>query len=376
MLVFSLSCSDESNPAQVASGLSGAEITVMLGGEGELLPSRLVITMTAEEETDLTDTIQVDNRAQIIRRFVNIAPYKKWDISAVTLDDNDSVIHHGENSFRSAPNKVHDIHMELLSNFFRMRAFIAHAHEGMTRALLTVDGQRSFETPVEPTGGIRDTVKVCADYIPLKNAYQVRARVYGMHEGSEIVMYDGEIEVTLPWYDDRLVIFSLNPQRPYYSEVPLSVLLIPGSGNTQAGRIGQPLLYNRTGHYYDVVTFDRNISWEEARSHAASLSYNGLQGHLATITSSGENQFIYEYLAAQSGVSSLHIGAFQAPQTAETAENWQWITGEEWEFTNWSIGEPNDFKDVDERHLMLWCYSGMWNDQAASLRGFVVEYEE
>ncbi|MFW6244415.1 MAG: hypothetical protein ACOC36_00870 [Fibrobacterota bacterium] len=376
MLVVSLSCSEDSNPSKVASGLSGVNVSVKLGtGAEEQLPSRLVISVVAEEEPEVNDTISIDSRNEITHNVINIAPYKEWDITAFTLDENDSVVHYGTNSFRSAPNRTHDVFMELLTKFFRMQALIAHAGEGMTRAELTIDNEHTFESQVEFTGGTNDTVKVTADYIPLKNEYQIRTRIFGMHEGSEVVMYEGETEVTLPWYDDRLVMFSMNSQPPYYSDVPLSVILLPSSGNTQAGRIGQPLLFSENGHYYDVITFEGTISWEEARDRAESLTYNGLQGHLATITSAQENEFIWRYLAAQSGVSSLHIGAFQAPRTDDPAANWQWITEEEWNYTNWSSGEPNDFKEVDEIHLMLWVYSGRWNDQAASLRGFVVEYE-
>jgi len=94
------------------------------------------------------------------------------------------------------------------------------------------------------------------------------------------------------------------------------------------------------------------------------------------VRSAEENDFIWRYLAAQSGVSALFIGGFQHPATSEPAENWNWVTGEEWGYTNWSLGEPNDFNDRDEIYLMMWVYSGKWNDQVSAQRGYVVEYGE
>ncbi len=376
VLVALISCAENTNPTQVASGKSGANVVVNLGsGPVDQLPAKLVVTLTADGQEGYIDTVLIDKN-EVSCKFTTLAPYKEWTVTAFTLDSKDSVVNQGTNTFRTVPNTMHDVYMELLAKYFKLQAYIAHAQQGMTRAELIIDGKYSFQAAVVPTGSGRDTIEVTGDYIPLKNEYLVSAKVYGTgNDGMEALFYQGSTTVTLPWYDDRLVVFALAAQPPLYSAAPLTVLLLPASGNTQAGRIGQPLFNEKTGHYYDVITFENSISWYDAKDRAASHTYKGLKGHLATIASAEENQFIWKYLAAQAGVSSLHIGAFQSPKTAVPSENWQWITGEPWDYTNWSPGEPNDFKEVDEYHLMFWVYSGKWNDQSATLRGYIVEYE-
>src|SRR6478609_8454874 len=53
-----------------------------------------------------------------------------------------------------------------------------------------------------------------------------------------------------------------------------------------------PVLDSTSGHYYQVVVPDGGIDWNDARSAAASLTFLGATGHLATISSTEENQFI------------------------------------------------------------------------------------
>ena len=52
-----------------------------------------------------------------------------------------------------------------------------------------------------------------------------------------------------------------------------------------------PTQYSGNGHYYQVI--DQYMTWDQAKSHAETLSHNGQQGYLATVTSSGENSFVY-----------------------------------------------------------------------------------
>lgn len=118
-----------------------------------------------------------------------------------------------------------------------------------------------------------------------------------------------------------------------------------------------------TGHFYRYVKM-RGISWTEARDSAANLSYNGLQGYLATITSSIENDFIWSKI---DGVG--WIGA----NDAQNEGTWRWVTGPEagthfWQgtyangyrvnnrYSNWNTGEPNNVikewgDDEDYAHI-------------------------
>jgi len=386
MFAFIFCAEDKNNnPVRLADGQSGVDVEVKLG-DGPL-PSKLIMELSASGQETRYDTVDII-RTPVYWRFLNIAPYKEWKINAHTVDMNDSAIHTGSITFTPQPNRMSYVLMELQSRYFSMHALFSRTNGNMTRAEILIDDNNEY-SPSSTIGNRSDTVIVDiidADYVPLKSQYKITGRVYGMYNGSEELLFSGDTIVTLPWYNDQKAVFTLscrvannNQEWPY----SMTVWLQPFSGNTKAGRIGQPVYFNETRHYYDVVTLDRDITWEQAKEMAAALSYKGMRGHLATITSARENEFIWQYLAKQSGVSALFIGGHQDPpvaisDTANWDKNWKWITGELWNYTNWAPGEPNKFEGRNGRNeiwLMMWVHSGRWNDQASSLRGFIVEYE-
>ena len=106
------------------------------------------------------------------------------------------------------------------------------------------------------------------------------------------------------------------------------------------------------GHYYLAVCAPGRISWQ-----AASDAANALGGYLATPTSAEENAFVASltnYPDFWYEDPTYHVqmgpwlGAFQDPGGAEPAGGWQWVTGEEWVYTNWWPGDPNDFQGGNE----------------------------
>jgi hypothetical protein len=127
------------------------------------------------------------------------------------------------------------------------------------------------------------------------------------------------------------------------------------------------------------------LDWNSANAAARRMAAEGCKiAHLATITSSAE-QDILEGLIAGSDRNAW-LGGHQGGLTLE--ENWHWITGEEWDETNWSFGEPNDtpFRDYvpgSEQHLEallgdeeLERDPGEWNDAPGfEEKYFVVESE-
>lgn len=142
---------------------------------------------------------------------------------------------------------------------------------------------------------------------------------------------------------------------------------------------GSPRLNPANGHYYAFFP-DSGIPWDAARSLAASSTYMGSPGHLATITSESEQSFLYD---AFPQISNYWIGGLQnlsSPTYSEPSGGWEWITGEPWTYTNWSPGEPNNSGNA-EGFLVLRNFSGTgmrWNDDRASsgLSGYVVEYDD
>lgn len=126
-------------------------------------------------------------------------------------------------------------------------------------------------------------------------------------------------------------------------------------------------VYNpANGHYYELV--ENSLSWGNARSAAAGMSYNGMQGHLATITSQDEHDFV---LSEWPGIGdpATWIGG-----TDEASEgNWLWITGEMWSHTSWGGGEPNN---SGNENCLEYGGNNLWNDASCDgQKWYLVEFE-
>jgi hypothetical protein len=162
----------------------------------------------------------------------------------------------------------------------------------------------------------------------------------------------------------------------------LFLALLPFAGLRHAvAQSASPPVYNpANGHWYQAIRMPGGLTWYTAQAAAAALSYAGYAGHLATITSAEENQFIIGSLAPAS-YDGLWLGGYQdttAPDYYEPAGGWHWITGEPWSFTNWTPGEPNNNTiRGPENHLQINFSNTTWNDLPATypISGYLVEYE-
>ncbi|RJR27411.1 MAG: DUF1566 domain-containing protein [Desulfobacteraceae bacterium] len=121
------------------------------------------------------------------------------------------------------------------------------------------------------------------------------------------------------------------------------------------------------GHWYELVTSE--LSWSQAKAHAEGKYKDGVKGHLATITSKEENDFVWNTFKRE----YAWLGGYQTNKSSEPAGNWAWVTGESWNYTNWNSGEPNEMGAED--HLAFW-NNGKWNDSPIEqLSSFIIEYE-
>ena len=133
-------------------------------------------------------------------------------------------------------------------------------------------------------------------------------------------------------------------------------------------------------HWYQVVV--STGGWSQAKAAAASMTFQGMPGHLATITSSAENSFACSLFSAGGyPIGQYWIGGYQdhaAPDYSEPAGGWRWVTGESWNFTFWSASEPNNDQGLEDDLLMYSTAPCAWNDGKTndlSQPGFLVEYE-
>ena len=107
-----------------------------------------------------------------------------------------------------------------------------------------------------------------------------------------------------------------------------------GSGHNNGS-----ILSEFNGHYYMV--FDESKSWADAKSYCENIG-----GHLATITSREEQQFLESQL--NSGQKNNYwLGA------RKVGGAFEWITGENFTYNNWISGQPND-SDGSQNALMIY----------------------
>jgi len=136
------------------------------------------------------------------------------------------------------------------------------------------------------------------------------------------------------------------------------------------------VVYNpANGHWYTAVAAAGN--WDAANAAAQLMTFQGITGHLATLTSAQENSFVATNLPA-AAAARYWLGGYQdrsATDYSEPAGGWRWVTGEPWAYTNWTSGEPNDSGPED---FLLFSVDGSWNDGKAydyDRPGYVVEFD-
>ena len=111
------------------------------------------------------------------------------------------------------------------------------------------------------------------------------------------------------------------------------------------------------GHTYAI--FDTGCGWDYAVSLCKTLG-----GHLATITSDKE-QLKIESLLEKGAKNSYWLGGKRL-----SGKQFEWITGEDFSYSNWAISEPNNYTRTEDA-LMIYkeknpkgsnVILGQWND--------------
>jgi hypothetical protein len=96
------------------------------------------------------------------------------------------------------------------------------------------------------------------------------------------------------------------------------------SNEVKKSKKGPPEALQFNGRFYQYVP-DR-IKWDTAKSKCLTRG-----GHLVTIESSEENDFISKMVAGKAGV---WIGLYKASET------WRWVTSEKFVYSQWGSGQP------------------------------------
>jgi hypothetical protein len=99
---------------------------------------------------------------------------------------------------------------------------------------------------------------------------------------------------------------------------------------------------NYNGHSYYRST--GSAYWLDAKANCAAMG-----GHLVTVTTSGENSFLY----------TLWPSGWIGLTDEVTEGTWKWVTGEAYSYTSWNPGEPNNSGNED---YVQFVGGGKWND--------------
>ncbi|MCR5783195.1 MAG: hypothetical protein K6G90_10740 [Clostridia bacterium] len=137
-----------------------------------------------------------------------------------------------------------------------------------------------------------------------------------------------------------------------------------------------PQEYN--SHRYEIFE-TAGLSWTEAKEACEKKG-----GHLATITSEGEQNYLEACLKKSSNDS---YGYYLGATLNSTTDNYAWITGEDWTYDNWRQGEPSKSGYYGETETVLsilnYTYAFGWNDvgeMGASndpeCMGFICEWDD
>ncbi|MGN0510030.1 MAG: lectin-like protein [Lachnospiraceae bacterium] len=134
------------------------------------------------------------------------------------------------------------------------------------------------------------------------------------------------------------------------------------------------------GHHYQLVDGD-DVRWMEAKKKCEEQG-----GHLVTITSAQEQQFIQNFIADGNKVF-YWIGATDSGQEPN---HYYWVTGEEFSYQNWQEGQPDngnwgpgEYEDyagilrTDENRFGGKAYT--WNDfreTPADSHGYICEWDD
>ena len=122
------------------------------------------------------------------------------------------------------------------------------------------------------------------------------------------------------------------------------------------------------GNRYEY--YDHTMTWNQAYRVCEKKG-----GHLVTITSQEENDFVLD-LANDFENNYCWLGGTDFASEG----NWYWVNSEKFSYSNWRSGEPNDDCGTEEyMHMrVLDDYAGQWNDlpnDSNNVFAFICEYE-
>ncbi|MCX5683259.1 MAG: lectin-like protein, partial [Planctomycetota bacterium] len=146
-------------------------------------------------------------------------------------------------------------------------------------------------------------------------------------------------------------------------------------------------------NFYQVVS--ETGTWQEAQDAAAASSQYGQAGHLVSINSAAENEFVRSLMGGAGWIGLTDGSAFggtemgdtsglalpaagQVPGAGQRGEGFVWTSGEPFTYQNWSAGQPDDGAGAGSQDAVEMATDGTWSDaltSGASRGVYVIEYD-
>ena len=202
--------------------------------------------------------------------------------------------------------------------------------------------------------------------------------VVGGLTGTAIVGLYGSATITAPLVADRLSEGN-ETLTVTVQDISASATVLDTS---QSQTLTSPSLLVSNNHYYAFMKGPS--SWQNALDAAATESFRGLGGYVATVTSAVEDNFIYNYILAPLALPSTNGNSVGLGASDAAVEGtWRWASGPEsgqvLVYQHWLSGQPDS--GTRQNYLAYALGSTAWEDVYAddsvspnAFAGFVVEF--
>lgn len=184
-----------------------------------------------------------------------------------------------------------------------------------------------------------------ASFLPIGQAREIRLLlrdegVAAWIDGVEVYRWKGEwkqLSQSPPLYLSSLTrrpVFAIGSLRAQIAIHSAEAMRVIGDEGKTLPEV-PPLEFR--GHRYQYIP--GAFTWMEAEANAASLG-----GHLVTMTSAEENHWVWTqfspHLSSQDKRALPERGWWIGGKPLESGKGWQWVTGEPFEYTCWSLAKP------------------------------------
>ena len=197
-------------------------------------------------------------------------------------------------------------------------------------------------------------------------------RIYFLNEETEIfeeldnqIVTDGKVVATTKHFSTYILLNKVEYDKVWEKSANVIITDSPYGGlNYNNLDENADSIKSFNGKEYALIR--KNMTWNEARIYCESVG-----GYLVTITSEEEQKFINDNILVMSG-NHVWIGGF----TYDSLKDFQWVTDEEMDYTNWNSGEPNF---ITEKRIHIYDsqgdLKGKWNNEPENCRyWFICEW--